>query len=98
MVFWAAAAPSAKSADSLIGGWEPVGAGECCNGWDTPPCSEGEYNGVNQGCQGGDTRVCTQEWDAGFECNPMATNSCSDGTGDDSWICTDLMDTTCDSG
>jgi hypothetical protein len=55
MVVWAAAAPGTMTTDSLIGGWVPTPAGDCCEGDHEEPCDD------YPSCDEDDTPIVTCE-------------------------------------
>ena len=97
MVLWAGAAPKSMTATSFIGGWTP--GGDCCEDEDQEPCSNGEYQGEDAGCVGGDTWVCIEDENGEMECETVPnSNECrsSEQTPEGwDWVCDDTLDTLC---
>jgi len=102
MVVWAAATPSAFSANSLIGGWYPVSGCPKCTGTDSSSpdaqCPKGRWwepDGPLLGCAGGDLTICLVGGTGSKCCGPEGNPICNDNNGQGDPVCNGIHDASC---
>jgi hypothetical protein len=101
VALWAAAAPIATSADTLVGGWGPMSGCPTCFGVvnQSPftDCENAEYEGENMGCTGGTATIC-DTGGSGPKCCGADDNIPCSGTGESHPLCFVSHDATCNTG
>lgn len=100
MAFWAAAAPIATDAHSLIGGWGPSSGCPTCYGtiYLSPltDCVNAEYEGESMQCTGGTATIC-DSGGSGPKCCGADDNIPCSGNQQSHPLCFTTHDAECDS-